>query len=268
MNIQALTAALFVPVLGIGAALAQGTAATDNLAVNVGGIETVCTGSDYDARTDPKWRAYPMRLEFAGASGQYLGDAQISVTGMGVNAAVHCQGPWVLMKLPTGAYHVSIDVAEAGHKDIEIRVPSRTVVSFPNAGGKYTPPSRQSSAQERAATQDLNRKILARPNPSVHNPALGDHFRLLDTQYRTQTALGRELQQKYTDQLKTYALLNSQIQNWDPQDEQLRRQYQDRQNNYISLETPYEEQTRLNRQQYQDYQARLRQYEIELQTSR
>ena len=40
------------------------------------------------------------------------------------------------MKLPAGTYHVSTDVADAGHKDVTVHVPAQVVVRFPNAGGE------------------------------------------------------------------------------------------------------------------------------------
>jgi len=123
-----LTAALLSP----AAVLAQ----ADNQPMMVGGIETVCTGTTTDVREDPKWQAYSLRLEFAGKDGQYLGDEQVNVSGNGQSISVHCNGPWVLMKLPPGTYKVTADVADAGHKDVTVRVPGRVIVRFPNAGGE------------------------------------------------------------------------------------------------------------------------------------
>ena len=74
-------------------------------------------------------------LEFAGKDGQYLGDETVNVSGNGHSVSVRCGGPWVLMKLPAGTYHVSTDVAEAGHKDVTVHVPGHVIVRFPGAGG-------------------------------------------------------------------------------------------------------------------------------------
>ena len=91
-------------------------------------------------RADPRWRDYSLRLEFVGQNGQYLGDEQVNITGNGQSLDVHCQGPWVLMKLPKGDYKISTDVADAGHKDMTARVPAsgqaHIVVRFPHAGGE------------------------------------------------------------------------------------------------------------------------------------
>jgi hypothetical protein len=150
MKIHVLTALVFVPVLGFGAALAQSEtqseALPDGTVTTINGVETACTGTTLETRANPKWRAYPLHIEFAGKDGQYLGDEQVTVTGNGQNVSVHCEGPWVLMKLPSGAYHVSADVADAGHKDLTVHTGAPTVVSFNNAGGEVIP-GKVSSAQ-------------------------------------------------------------------------------------------------------------------------
>jgi len=135
MKIQVITATLLGSALFAGMAIAQTDFAPENTPVTIGGIETVCDGTGLEARQDTKWHGYPMHLEFVGKDGQYLGDEKINVTGNGVNVSVHCQGPWVLMKLPAGTYQISTDVAEGGHRDLTMKVPGHQIVRFPNAGG-------------------------------------------------------------------------------------------------------------------------------------
>lgn len=110
----------------------------------IDGVETVCDGITIENRNDPKWRAYSLRMEFAGKGGQYLGGETVSVKGEEIDVSVTCQGPWVLMKLPAGSYHVSADVPDAGHKEMNVRVSASgqhvAVFSFPNAGGEITKP--------------------------------------------------------------------------------------------------------------------------------
>jgi hypothetical protein len=132
-----LFAALLLPVAGV----AQTPALQEDQPMMVNGVETVCTGTTTDVREDPRWRAYPFHIEFAGKFDveQYLGDETVSVTGNGHSVTVHCSTPWVLMKLPSGTYKVSADVAEAGHKDVTVHTPGHTVLYFPNAGGEVTP---------------------------------------------------------------------------------------------------------------------------------
>lgn len=132
--------AVFVAsVIGAGAALAQSDAPMDGQPMTINGVETVCTGTTTDVREDPQWRAYPFHLEVAGKDGQYLGDEKVTVAGQGHSVSVTCSGPWVLMKLPAGSYKVSLDVPDAGHKDVTMQVPGRTVVHFANAGGEVAP---------------------------------------------------------------------------------------------------------------------------------
>ncbi len=112
----------------------------------IDGVETVCEGITLDNRNDAKWRAYSLRLEFAGKGGQYLGDETVKVTGNEIDVSVNCKGPWVLMKLPAGSYHVSADVPDAGHKEMNVKVGSGqsvVVFSFPNAGGEISKPVEQ-----------------------------------------------------------------------------------------------------------------------------
>jgi hypothetical protein len=130
---------LFATLLLPAAALAQSAPLNDGQPMMVNGIETVCTGTTTDVRDDPKWRDYSLRLEFAGKDGQYLGDETVNVSGNGRSVSVHCGGPWVLMKLPSGSYKVSADVADAGHKDVTVHAPGRVIVRFPNAGGDVEP---------------------------------------------------------------------------------------------------------------------------------
>jgi len=142
MKPSQITAFLFMTALGAGSALAQSQMPAEDQPATIDGVETVCTGASLEARAMPEWRAYPMRIEFVGKGGQYLGDEQVTISGNGKSVSVHCAGPWVLMKLPNGTYKVSADVADAGHRDFSIRVPGRAVVRFPDAGGVLQPSGR------------------------------------------------------------------------------------------------------------------------------
>jgi hypothetical protein len=139
MRFEHKTAILFATLLVPTAGMAQSPALDEGQPMMINGIESVCTGTTSDVREDPRWRAYSLRLEFAGKDGQYLGDETVNVSGNGHSVSVHCDGPWVLMKLPSGSYKVSADVAEAGHKDVTVHAPGRVVVRFPNAGGEVAP---------------------------------------------------------------------------------------------------------------------------------
>jgi hypothetical protein len=142
MKTAFISAIVAVAALGAGTALAQSQMPQDEQPMTINGVETACTGTSLEARADPRWAAYPFHLEVAGKDGQYLGDEKVTVTGNGHSVSVQCSGPWVLMKLPAGSYHVSLDVPEGGHRDFTMRAPGKTVVHFPNGGGEEVPNGR------------------------------------------------------------------------------------------------------------------------------
>lgn len=145
MKLALKTAFLLAGLAASGVAYAQSNSLPDSQAMDINGVQTVCTGVTSDTRMNPEWRNYSLRLEFAGQAGQYLGDETVNVSGHGGTWSMHCAGPWVLMMLPPGTYHVAADVADAGHKDITVHVPGRVVVRFPNAGGAEEPSGRVAS---------------------------------------------------------------------------------------------------------------------------
>src|SRR6185369_17781628 len=71
-------------------------------------IEAVCTGVGEDARNDPRWGRYSLRVEVVGAKGEYLAEAQVTVSKDDeALASVNCGGPWVLFTVPAGVYSVT-----------------------------------------------------------------------------------------------------------------------------------------------------------------
>lgn len=145
MKLASKTAFLLAGLAASGVAYAQSNTLSDGQPMDVNGVQSVCTGVTSDTRINPEWKNYSLRLEFAGQAGQYLGDETVNVSGHGENLSVHCRGPWVLMMLPPGTYHVAVDVADAGHKDITVHVPGHVVVRFPGAGGAEAPTGRDAS---------------------------------------------------------------------------------------------------------------------------
>lgn len=86
--------------------------------VTVDKVEVACTGIGLTARSDPRWAAYPVRVEFAAPNGDYFSDEIVSLsTAAGEHLiSVSCEGPWVLLKLPAGRYTIAArlnDVAAA-----------------------------------------------------------------------------------------------------------------------------------------------------------
>jgi hypothetical protein len=72
------------------------------------GIKYACAGVGKASRSDPRWPAFPVKLEFAAANGDFLGDPAVTITDASGNAVfqAQCNGPWVLIELPAGSYKV------------------------------------------------------------------------------------------------------------------------------------------------------------------
>jgi hypothetical protein len=108
--------------------------------VVVNGLHLVCTGVGEDARNDPRWRAYPVRIEFANAKAEYLSDAVLAVaTADGEQLfEVTCDSPWVLANLEPGKY-VLAATYEGIVKTEKFTAPKvgqgRFVVRFPEIAG-------------------------------------------------------------------------------------------------------------------------------------
>jgi len=76
--------------------------------IEIDGIETVCTGIGDEAQNDPRWKAYPVRVEFADSTMHYLSGAHVVLKDSGGKtlAALDCAGAWVLFKLQPAKYTV------------------------------------------------------------------------------------------------------------------------------------------------------------------
>ena len=78
--------------------------------VTINGIDTVCTGIA-DSKDDPRWKTYPIRVEFSNGGAQYLSGAHVTLfEGPKTLAALDCAGSWVLFKLPPGSYRVEVSL--------------------------------------------------------------------------------------------------------------------------------------------------------------
>lgn len=102
--------------------------------IMVNGTEVVCTGIGKDSRADPRWAAYPLRLEVAAHDGHYLGEERVTLGGNGISVRVRCKGPWILMRVPAGSYAVQIEIARHGARNVTVNVPAngqrRAVIHF------------------------------------------------------------------------------------------------------------------------------------------
>jgi hypothetical protein len=78
--------------------------------IQIDGVETVCTGIGDEAQHDPRWLAYPIRIEFSNGGAQYLSGAHVVLSAAGGKtlSALDCAGSWVLFKLPGGNYKVAV----------------------------------------------------------------------------------------------------------------------------------------------------------------
>ena len=90
-------------------AAAESTSLPSDEPVTINGIELACTGIGDEAQSDPRWKAFPVRLEFAGGNAQYLADVDVSVTdSLGAQLfQVRCDSAWLLAKLSPGKYKVT-----------------------------------------------------------------------------------------------------------------------------------------------------------------
>jgi hypothetical protein len=74
----------------------------------IGGVTIACTGIGQE-KTDPRWDAYPVRVEFADTQGAFIADEALTVmnySGQSL-ATVRCAGPWILLRpAAPGAYSV------------------------------------------------------------------------------------------------------------------------------------------------------------------
>jgi hypothetical protein len=138
---RGVAAALIVAFAGWGSANAQPVQIALDQETTVGGVGAACTGIG-QTKDDPKWQAYPVRVEFARPSGEYVADEVLRVTDSHgqILLEVGCEGPWILLKVTPGQRYVL--GATAGHpgeaaKDMPIRAPShgqgRFVLTFPAA---------------------------------------------------------------------------------------------------------------------------------------
>jgi hypothetical protein len=124
----------------------MGARAQDNAAsplpfdspVSMRAMEAVCTGIGADARNDPRWPSYPLKIELVGRAGEYLGQAEVTLTRNNEAViGVRCGGPWLLLRLPPGAYDVSAqveNVTKTGRVTVPMTGQGRLVLRFPELG--------------------------------------------------------------------------------------------------------------------------------------
>ncbi len=131
-------------VLATGVAFARGgyERLPDDQPVTIDGVHMACTGVGDEAKENPEWRNYSVRLEFAGGEQQYLADLDVSLERMNGDQliSVRCGGPWLLVDLDPGKYRLRAVYGRDLTKTVVITAPDhgqkRIVVSFPEVVGR------------------------------------------------------------------------------------------------------------------------------------
>lgn len=141
--VRAMASALLLATSTCGVALAQAAGPRVlpvDEAIVVNGVEVACTGIG-QTRSDPRWAAYPVRVEFSNAANEYLvGGAITLATARGEPVlSVSCDAPWILLKLDPGAWRVRgwLPGTEAKPRSAPFSPPARgqmrLVLQFPDA---------------------------------------------------------------------------------------------------------------------------------------
>lgn len=106
--------------------------------VSMRAMEAVCTGIGADARNNPRWSTYPLRIDLVGRAGEYLGQAEVTVSQNDeAIIGVQCGGPWLLVRLPPGMYDVTAvvqNVSKIGRVTVPATGQGRLVLRFPELG--------------------------------------------------------------------------------------------------------------------------------------
>jgi hypothetical protein len=110
--------------LALAALPAAGQSGGDPI-LEANGVKYACAGIGKVSRDDPRWKTFPVKLVFAASNGDFLGDPNVTVTdGAGKQVfQAQCDGPWVLIELPAGAYKVHATGQKGQYaKDFDIAV--------------------------------------------------------------------------------------------------------------------------------------------------
>ncbi len=107
-----------------------------DMPTTLNGVELVCTGIGREVRENPAWAAYPLKVEVAGASGQFLGNVEIAIEQDGEHVvSLVCGGPWILARLEPGDYTVNAGfegAVRSGNAAVPANGQTRLVMIFPD----------------------------------------------------------------------------------------------------------------------------------------
>lgn len=106
----------------------------------VNGVDVACTGIG-QTRLEDRWRGYGVRVEFSNARNEYLTGGAIVVRDAAGRELVNvsCEAPWILLRLPKGAYRVEGRLLNSAAKPRSAPFASpasgqvRVVLQFPDA---------------------------------------------------------------------------------------------------------------------------------------
>jgi hypothetical protein len=107
--------------------------------LTIGGVGVACTGIG-ESKQDPRWLAYPVRVEFANLRQEHLIGAEVTLSTMQRVPIMHvtCQGAWLLLKLPDrSSYRLEARIVgeTAPAQSRVVRSPAhgqaRVVIAFP-----------------------------------------------------------------------------------------------------------------------------------------
>ena len=93
-----------------GTALALPALAIQDTPVQIGGVDTVCTGVG-SGKDDPRWSGYPVKLVLATPGGKDLAGAHVTLKQAGkVLVETDCDAPWILFSPQPGDYNLTATI--------------------------------------------------------------------------------------------------------------------------------------------------------------
>jgi len=100
------------------------------------GVELACTGIGLEARSDPRWTTYGVRIELSNSRNEYLTGGTVTLrdaSGRAVLSA-QCDAPWLLLRLSPGRYSVEAAMPDAAPRSSAFIAPRtgqiRVVLQF------------------------------------------------------------------------------------------------------------------------------------------
>ena len=133
---------LFLPVLVLICAMNAAPVAADDEEKTYNGVQYACTGVG-DAKDDPKWGNYAVKLMFTTAGRAYVSYIQVKIqdsSGKEIFQA-DCDSPWLVINLLPGSYKVSATAVKKYTKNVTLNVAgtgkqTELAIRFPEISGE------------------------------------------------------------------------------------------------------------------------------------